>query len=179
MQGKGWILTAVVTVVSFALPCRAGAPTREYQVKAAFIFNFTQFVEWPDNAFSSSDAPFVVAVMRRDPFDGSLEEAMDGKSVGRHPIVIKHFDNPEDIGACQLLFVPSERDDALSSIFGKVGKNPVLTVGETDSFMASGGHFRFYIDGNRIRFEIDPDTVEGVGLKVSAKLLKLARIYKK
>jgi hypothetical protein len=172
-------LAAAIAVVSFALPCRAGAPTREYQVKAAFIFNFTQFVEWPDSAFSSSDAPFVIGVMNRDPFDGALEEAMDGKSVGHHPISIKHFDSPNDINGCELLFVPADRDDSLSAIFGKLGKSSVLTVGETDAFMASGGQFRFYIDGNRIRFEVDPDAVDGAGLKVSAKLMKLARIYKK
>jgi hypothetical protein len=172
-------LAAVFAVVSLALPCRAGAPTREYQVKAAFVFNFTQFVEWPESAFASSDAPFVIGIIRHDPFDGALENAMNGKSVGRHTISVKRFDSADDINACQLLFVPTECDDSLGPIFDKVGKSPVLTVGETDAFMAAGGQFRFYIDGNRVRFEVDPDTIDSAGLKVSAKLMKLARMYKK
>jgi hypothetical protein len=179
MHRAGWKLAFVLVAVSVALPCRADTPTREYQVKAAFVYNFTQFVVWPDSAFASKDSPFVVATIGDDPFNGALEAAMNGKSAASRPIVVKHFSSVDDAATCQLLFVPASQDSNLSAVFSRLDKKPILAIGENDAFMAAGGGIRFYIDGNRIRFEIDPDSIAADALKVSAKLMKLARIYQK
>lgn len=180
MRGAGWKFgVAVMVAVWLALPCRADAPTREYMVKAAFIYNFTQFVEWPDSAFDSKDSPFVIATFGDNPFNGALEVAMNGKSVAGRTIIIKHFDSADSLGPCQLLFAPSTQDSNLKALFDKVDNKPILTVGESDAFMDAGGGIRFFMDGNRIRFEIDPSPLATDGLKVSAKLMKLARIYNK
>lgn len=169
------IVSALVAVL--ALTCRADAPSLEYQVKAAFIYNFTQFVTWPKDSFGGDNAPFVVAVIGDDPFSGALEQAMENKTVQDRPIVIKHFATADDLGPCQLLFVPAALDDSLPKIMAKVGSAAVLTVGETEKLLSAGGGIRLYPDGNKIRFEINPASTDHAGLKVSAKLMKLAHIY--
>src|ERR1700722_9242607 len=129
------IIAWIVPVLILAIQCRADAPTSEYRVKAAFIYNFTQFIEWPDSAFTGPGSPFVVATVGNDPFQGALENSMGGKSV--------------------------------------------LTIGETDAFCPSGGAIQFFIENDHMRFEINRDATDAAGLKVSAKLMSLARIYKK
>ena len=111
MRSRGWALKmgVVIAVVTATLPCRADAPTREYQVKAAFIYNFTQFVQWPDAAFASKDSPFVVATIGADPFNGALDAAMAGKTVANRSVTVQHFASADGLGPCQLLFVPARR----------------------------------------------------------------------
>jgi hypothetical protein len=174
-----WIGATLVVTLTLALPCRADAPTREYQVKAAFLYNFTQFVEWPDSAFASKDSPFIVATVGDDPFSGFLEKLTADKIAADRPIRIVHFDSPDHIAYCQVLFVPASQAGSIAVILDKVGQRPVLTVGETESFTSSGGTMRFFLEDNRMRFEINTDAAESSGIKVSAKLMKLARIFKK
>ena len=169
----------VIAVVTATLPCRADAPTREYQVKAAFVYNFTQFVEWPDSAFASKDSPFVVATVGADPFNGALEQAMAAKAVDDRTVTVQHFASVDSLGPCQLLFVPASQDSSAKALCDKLDGKPVLTVGESDGFLPAGGGIRFFFEDNRIRFEINPDPIATDGLKVSAKLMRLARIYKK
>jgi hypothetical protein len=157
----------------------ADGASSEYAVKAAFIFNFTQFITWPADAFTSDNAPFVIATVGTDPFAGGLEQAMAGKTANNRPIVVKHFAGPDDIGPCQVLFVPSAQDGALGAILSKVGKNPILTIGESQAVLDAGGCIRLFIKDNRMRFAIDPDIADAARLKVAAKLMKLAEIYRK
>jgi len=172
------VLAAALMAVKTAI-CWADGPSREYLVKAAFLYNFTQFVSWPSDAFAATDSPFVVAVVGDDPFSGALEKAMSGKSVANHPIQVQHFSSADQLGDCQMLFVPASEDSNLSEIIGAEAKRPVLTVGETDAFSPAGGCMRFYLEDGKVRFEIGPDAVDEARLKVSAKLMNLARIYKK
>jgi len=181
MNSRGWALKigVVIAVVTATIPCRADAPTREYLVKAAFIYNFTQFIQWPDAAFASKDSPFVVATLGVDPFDGALDDALAGKIVANHSVTVQHFTSVDAIGSCQLLFVPASQNSALGALFAKLNGVPVLTVGESDAFTPAGGGIRFFLEDKKMRFEIDPDPITSVGIKISAKLMKLARIYKK
>jgi preprotein translocase subunit Sec61beta len=174
-----WAALAMIVALSWTTRCRADDPPPEYAVKAAFIYNFTQFITWPDDAFASTDAPFVIATVGGDPFAGALEKAMEGKTVGNRPIVVKHFADADDIGPCQVLFVPAAADADLAADLSKVGKNPILTVGESQAFLDSGGCIRFFIEDNRMRFAIDPDVAAAARLKIAARLMQLAKIYKK
>jgi hypothetical protein len=176
-RSRSGFLMAVAVVLLFGTRCEAEAPTGEYQVKAAFIYNFTQFVEWPANAFTADDAPFIVAIVGEDPFKGALEQLMNDKHVGSRSIVIKHFSSVDQIGRCQLLFVPTAENREVDAISDRIGKNPVLTVGETDVMMAAGGAIRLFLDDGRMRFQLNPDALASARLKASAKLMKLARIY--
>jgi hypothetical protein len=153
-------------------------PSREYQVKAAFIYNFVQFVQWPPGALAADDAPLTVATLGADPFDGELDRVMGGKTVAGHTIVVKHYADLDHLAACQVLFVPAAQDQNLAQITRALGGKPVLTVGETDAFPRSGGCIRFYLEDGKVRFEINPDAAAKAALKISSKLLSLARIFK-
>lgn len=174
------VLIAAFAVVAIALPGRAEAPTLEYQVKAAFIYNFMQFIEWPDDAFEGPDSPFVVGVFGADPFDGALEKTMAGKSVGKRQIEVKKFRSIEQIERCHVLFFPAAETERARAVIGgpRAGRG-VLVLGETDGFVELGGTIEFLTEDNKLHFEINVEAVDKAGLKVSSKLLKLAHIYKK
>ncbi len=168
----------IVAMLALAL-CAADEPSPEYKVKAAFIYNFAKFIEWPAGHFSSDDAPFVIAVVGPDPFNGALEQAVSGKKVGTHPVQIRHFDSADEIGNCEILFVAAEDDASQTKIMAKIAGKAVLTVGDSDHFDSNGGSVRFFTDENKMRFEINTDATDNSGLKISSKLLKLARIFRK
>jgi hypothetical protein len=162
-----------------ALCCGAVARaevSREYQVKAAFLFNFAQFVQWPDAAMTA-DEPLIIATVGTDPFEGMLDKAVAGKTIGKHRIEVHHAGSAQDIGKCHLLFVPAGQN--AGEIISAVGNKAVLMVGESDNFTDAGGDIRFFLEDGKIRFEIDPDSTSRGGLKVSSKLLNLARIHKR
>jgi hypothetical protein len=172
-------LPVILAVLGLALLCGGDEPSQEYKVKAAFIYNFARFIEWPPEAFANADAPFVIAVVGTDPFNGALEQAVAGKKVGTRRVEIRHFDSVEKIGSCQILFLPTTDDDAQAQIIHKVANDHVLTVGDSENFDSNGGSFRFFMEDNKMRFEVNTDATDRDKLRISSKLLKLARIYKK
>jgi hypothetical protein len=172
-----------VLAFAFSLMAAGGyaedSAPKEYQVKAAFIYNFVQFTQWPDKAFSSSDSPLVVAVFGSNPFGDSLQKAMEGKKLGNHPIVVKQLDSMDQIPSCQVLFVAASEEGHLDDVFRSAADHPILTIGEATTFCDKGGAMRFLIEGGKIRFEVNLDAVQKAGLHISSKLLNLAKIYKK
>jgi hypothetical protein len=173
------LLQAVITLLGLALLCGADEPSQEYKVKAAFIFNFARFIDWPAVVFATDDAPFVIAVVGTDPFNGALEQAVAGKKIGGHRVEIRHFESAENVGPCQILFVQSTDDDTQGRIIQKVQGSAVLTIGESENFTSNGGAFRFFTEDNKMRFEVNTDATDRARLRVSSKLLKLARIFKR
>jgi hypothetical protein len=173
--GRALILAILLSICVLA---RGEEPSREYGLKAAFIYNFAQFTVWPDSAFSAADAPFIVAVIGTDPFGDALQAVMEGKKIGNHPVLINHLKSDDEIKGCHLLFVPASQQDKYDSIFKAVADLPILTVGETQDILPAGGAIRFLIEDNKIRFEVNLDSAKKAGLKISSKLLSLAKIYK-
>jgi hypothetical protein len=165
--------------MSLLLTCAADQSTPEFKVKAAFIYNFAKFVEWPDGHFASDKAPFVIAVVGTDPFNGALDQAVAGKMVGTHPVEVRHFASAEKVGDCEILFIADSDDETVAKITAKVSDKPVLTVGDSDHFETNGGQIRFFTEDSKIHFEINTDATDTAKLKISSKLLKLARIYSK
>ena len=178
-RGRCKFATLTVAAVSIALLCGGDEPSQEYRLKAAFIYNFARFIEWPSEAFNSADAPFVIAVVGTDPFTGALEQAVSGKVVGARRVEIRHFDSVDKIGPCQILFVPTTDDETEAAIIEREKDGHVLTVGESENFETNGGCLRFFTQDNKIRFEINTDVTDQAQLRISSKLLKLARIFKK
>jgi hypothetical protein len=180
-------LAAVILTIAMvgAGQTRAGSPTRldaagkVYEIKAAFIYNFAQFTQWPESAFASSDAPFVLAFIGDSSLGPVLDQVLQGKSIAGHPIVLKHLDSTSQISGCHLLFIPESEESHLDDIFNVIGNQPILTVGETTKFMQAGGIIRFFIADGRIRFEIDPDAADKAALRLSSRLMSLATIFKK
>src|SRR2546422_5347934 len=139
----------------------------EYQLKAAFIYNFVQFTEWPASAFSSPDEPIMIAVVGPDPFNGGLERAVKDKVVGGRSLAVRHFASADSLEKCHLIFVPSAETGGRAILNRLAGKS-VLTIGDGDDFTRPGGAIRFYRDKNRIRFEVNVKAADRSNLKISA-----------
>jgi hypothetical protein len=159
-------------------PTRAHAEvegtSKEYKVKAAFIYNFVQFVEWPPGGVA--DAPMVIGILGEDPFRGALEEVVEGKSAGQRRLSVKHFARVADLKDVHVLFVPGSEEQQLGAIREKLAGASVLTIGESEDFASAGGIIRFFLEGGKIRFEINLRAAVAAKLKISARLLKLARV---
>ena len=167
------ILIAVLLMAGLRpVPARADEPT-EYKVKAALIYKFIQFVEWPKDANQGSI--LVVATVGKDPFEGALEQIVGGKQVGGKTIVIKHYGSAGEVEKCQVLFVAAESEQELGGTLRKQGPVGLLTVGEGDQFLSDGGVIRIYTQGGTLRFEISQEAAAKGQLQISAKLLRLAR----
>ncbi len=148
----------------------------EYQVKAAFLLNFTKFTEWPSSVFPDANSTFTICIMGIDPFGSSLEQIIRGETVGGHRMAIQRFKRGSRRQACQVLFVSrTERDTG--TVLADLGSG-VLTVGEGDGFLQDGGMISFVIENRRTRFDVNPTTAENAGLKLSSRLLSVARSVK-
>jgi hypothetical protein len=148
--------------------------SREYQIKAAFIYNFVQFVDWPEGTFRDAKAPIVIGILGPDPFAGSFDAAMKGRTVGDRAVLVRHFATAADVTPCQVLFVSAAGDDQFAEAVRKLGPVGLLAVGETEQFVNLGGIIRFYEKGNRIRFQINQNAATQAKLRIRAKLLRLA-----
>ena len=151
-----------------------GAVSKEYQLKAAFLFNFTKFVEGPAKSFKTDDA-IVIGTFGRNPFGAELENAVRDRKINGRAIVVQPVQTAEAAKSVHLLFVSASEDarlDELKDLFSSAG---ILAVGESDAFVAHGGAIRFAVESDKLRFEIDMNAADQAGLKVSAQLQKLAR----
>lgn len=154
----------------------AQATSREYQIKAAFLFNFMQFVEWPPTVFTNADDPFRIGVLGQNPFDAALEETVQGETISNHKIIVEHATQVEDLKNCQLIFISKSEKKHVTEILSALEDKPVLTVSEIEGFAQHGGGINFYLEGNKVRFEVNPDAARHDGLKVSSQLLSLGKI---
>jgi len=151
----------------------------EYQVKAAFLYNFAKFVEWPPQVFSSAAEPISICVLGPDPFGATLRETVSGKDVSGRPFLVRPLQDVRQVAGCRILFVSSSERGVLSSILAGTKTTGVLTVGETESFLRQGGIINFKIDGGKVRFAINLDAAQQAGIRVSSKLLSLAETVRK
>lgn len=148
----------------------------EYQVKAAFLFNFARFVEWPAEAFPNADSALQICVLGQDPFGREFEQVIMDKTVNGHRIEIAHPDGVPQSRACQILFIAASEKAHLPSILQGLKGASVLIVGDTPGFAALGGAINFVIDDGRVRFEINLKAAEIAHLKISARLLTVAKV---
>jgi YfiR/HmsC-like len=151
-------------------------PSVEYQVKAAFLFNFAKFVDWPPEAFPSEKAPITFCVFRQDPFGGALDETIRGKTINNHEVLARRINELPELKSCQLVFVSSKEGKLLSEILNSLKGASALVVGESEGFAERGGGVQFFLEDNKLRFAVNVDAVQRARLTVSAKLLALARI---
>jgi len=150
---------------------------QEYEVKAAFLFNFAKFVEWPADAFTSANEPLVLGILGADPFGDSLR-SLEDKSAGGRKIVIKRFADAEALEKCHILFISRSLAKDLPQILTTTRNWNVLTVGEMRGFAEAGGIINFVLADKKIRFEINVDAAHQAGLKISSQLLKVAKIVR-
>ena len=181
-----WLAASALSLaLGLALPAAAdsGGPSgasdasREYEIKAAFIYNFTKFVEWPSRSLPGASDPIVIAVLGDSPCAQALEQVTRGRLVNGHPILIKRVDSAKDAGTAQLLFVGSSQQGQFDRMAAALAAAPVLTVGESPSFAAEGA-ISFVRQEDKVRFEINLNAATKAGLKISAQLLKLATVVR-
>jgi hypothetical protein len=158
--------------------CAGGQEMQEYRVKAAFLYNFAKFVEWPPQAFKTPQDPIAICVLEPNPFGTALAELIRGKSIDGRPIVFRIVQEAEEAGACQILFVSASAEKRFRSLEGNLRPAGVLTVGEAPGFAADGGVLNFKLDAGRVRFEINLDAARRAQLNISSKLLSLGQIVK-
>jgi len=150
----------------------------EYQVKAAFLYNFAKFVDWPASAFNDAKQPLDICVYGRDPFGTALEDALLGKTIGERRVGLGRAMQFQDLAGCHVVFVSASAHESAADLANRLKGRAVLLVGESEGFAASGGTIQFTIEDNRVHFVINPDAADRAGLKISSKLLALAKIVR-
>lgn len=169
------ILTAACFLVAAAFLCAGrvqSPPAREYEVKAAFLFNFAKFVEWPPNAFPDANTPLVIGVLGQDPFGSCLDDTVRGEHANSRQLVVQRYRTPGEIKSCHVLFISRSESDRLDQIVANLRYRKMLIV--TDADGGRGGVIiRFVNEGNKIRFKIDVEAAKAANLTISSKLLRL------
>jgi hypothetical protein len=169
----------LMITLGLSFPIAQASQPTEAQVKAAFIYNFAKFTEWPSYLLRDPDKPFVIGVLGDDEFYEALKEVVKEKSVQERPVSVRRITKAEDGRSCHVLYIGDSQEENITYIFDTLKDFHVLTVGDINGFAKKGGMINFVREGKFIRFEINVNAVERSGLKVSAQLLKLAKIVNK
>jgi hypothetical protein len=148
----------------------------EYPVKAAFLVNFAKFAEWPADSLQGRASAVSICVLGDDPFGEVLEKTAAGRLVGGRPIVIERYRSVAEVQACHVLFIATSEWERLTQILESVAVQPVLTVAERDGFARQGGVIGLVVEDNLARFEVNLQAAQGKGLRLSSKLLGVARL---
>ena len=165
----------LVLVLALLWPSTAAAvepQTLEYQIKAAFLLNFIRFIEWPAPNPADAAAPFAICIVGDDPFGPALNQIVEGETAGTKPIVIRRV-HAEAPGSCAILYI-SKDEKNIPAIIAAAGPG-ALTVGEGDAFLDQGGMIAFVVENRRVRFNIEQTAARKAGLKLSSRLLSVAR----
>jgi hypothetical protein len=168
---RRWFLGLLVWI---ALPLHAQTGS-EFEVKAAFLYKFASFVEWPHDM---PNLPISICVVGQDPFGGALDRVVKGKTINGREFVIRRLKSGDAESECHILFVSGSERKRVRIELGRVQGAPVLTVGDMPDFCQNGGAINFGVSDNRIQLEINPNAAERVGLQLSSRLLSLAKIVR-
>ena len=145
------------------------------QLKAAFVYHFAQFVEWPTGTFKDSHSPIIVGILGENPFGGELEKTLSGKRVNERLLEVQQFGSvSEATNACQILFINPPDHKQLPDIVKSLGNARILTIGDSEGFTEADGMIGFFMEGAKVRFRINDAAAKRVGLRISSKLLSLA-----
>jgi hypothetical protein len=170
---------AVAALASAAVHANAQElVTDEYQVKAAFLYNFAKFVEWPSGTPARSSS-IAICVLGQNPFGRVLEDTVSGKTVDGKTFVVRRVSDGKSAAFCQILFVSSSERAHLESMLGELRAGHVLTVGETDTFIDEGGIINLKLDNGKVQIQINVNAADQAGVRISSKLLSLAQIIRK
>ena len=146
----------------------------EYQVKAAYLLNFTRYVDWPSESYGAPGAPLTVCVLGRDPFGEILDATMQGKTTHGRPVSVRRIQSSGGASGCHLVFVSQETWQNQRQLLEGLETKGILTVGETDEFAQRGGVIGFVIQEETVRFVVNTDARDRAGLRISSRMLSLA-----
>ena len=172
-----------ILLAAMALNAQNTAGSAEYLIKAGFIYNFANLVQWPSSSFAQADSPIVIVILGEDHFGTTLDRALDGKKVNARSFVIKRAKSISELQRtlgpqkdCQILYVSSSEMPHLSDAIQMLKGVPVLTIGETPGFARNGGIINLILEDNKVRFEVNVAAAKDADLNISSRLLALARI---
>jgi len=169
------VLLALVFIPEIAL---AQDSAGEYELKAAMLYNLTRFVEWPAAAYADAQAPTVLCILGRDPFGDSLTSIASSQTGGGRPVQIRRIANNKEIKGCHVAYISSSERKNIAQILAILKGTSVLTVGEMGQFAARGGMIQFSLEEKQVRFEVNLEAASEANLKISSRLLVLARVVK-
>jgi hypothetical protein len=178
--GRRLAIALVAASLAASTASAAGRPAPstygEYEVKAAFIYNFAKFIDWPAESLGRPGEAMNVCILGEDPFGGILERTLQAKTVHGRALRIERLGGVSDLQSCQIIFISASESRRLPHILEILWGSPVLTIGETPDFGSAGGIINFVIEDSRVRFEINAGAAARSGLRISSKLLSLARV---
>jgi len=148
----------------------------EYPVKLAFLYNFTKFIEWPPGSYRYPDAPLAICIVGHDPFSPDIEGDLRTRIVGSHPVEVLTLKPTDTLNVCHMVFIPATEKNQADQIVKGLKGSSTLTVGETEGFAGLGGMINLTVEGNKVHFEVNQLAAQRAGLKISSKLLSLAKI---
>ena len=172
----GWKMLLIGVVLGSLAVGTQAQSAGEYQVKAAFLYNFAKFVEWPQNSFSDASAPLRICVFGRDPFGQELRDLVSAKTVQGRKFEVDQVVDLQQARLCHVLFIASSEKTAVKRILEGLRGASVLTVGDTKGFAEQGGMINFVLENDRVQFEVNSKAAEQAGLKISSKLLSVAKL---
>lgn len=150
----------------------------EYQVKAVFLFNFVQFVDWPAPAAAADSQPLLIGILGSDPFGSFLDETVRGEHLGTRPIQLRRYRQIADIDDCNVLFISRSEAERVPEILSALKNRQVLTVSDGDAFANQGGMIQFVTDKSRIRLRINLEAAQAANVAISSKLLRVAEVVR-
>jgi YfiR/HmsC-like len=176
-RGSAWGALLLCATLGWPhLTVGAAAPTPEYLIKAAYLYKFALFVDWPADAFASRQAPITIGIIGTDPFDTALDRTVQNKRINDRPVVARRLQWNQDLRQCHILFVSASEASRTDEIVARLQGLPVLIVGETPEFAQRVGSIGFAIDQNKVKLEVNLEHAKRARLNISANLLRVARI---
>jgi hypothetical protein len=177
MPSRWRLLSVLGVVMALVSGTRAQSPAAgEYQVKAAFLYNFAKFVEWPPSSFSDVSAPLQICVLGRDPFGEELHNLTAAKTVNGRKLEVDSVVDLQHARSCHILFIASSVKMSMQQIVEGLRGASVLTVGDSKGFTEQGGMINFVLENDRVQFEVNRKAADQAGLKISSKLLSVAKV---
>jgi hypothetical protein len=167
-------VAAIAAVLLWGLPSTRAFLLEEYEVKAAFIYNFSKFIEWPTQTLPKEGEPFVIGLLGRNPFQDHLKN-LEKESVQGHSIAVRRYETIDSARGCHILFISQSEEKKIGAIVKTLSGTPVLTVSDMDGFLKNGGMICFRMNEQRVQFTINRSAMLSAGLKPSSELLKLAK----
>lgn len=171
-QAMAWFLW--VTLLGLATPGKAAptAPSAEYQLKAVFLFNFAQFVEWPAPAFREPTTPLVIGILGDDPFGAYLDDLVRDEKIGNHPLLVRRYKRGDNFAECHMIFICRSEAKELEKILARLKDKSLLTVSDVDTFTRQGGMVRFVMENGKVRLRINVEAAKAGELTISSKILR-------
>jgi hypothetical protein len=168
------VALALAVVTHHTANAAGEARPTEFQVKAAYLYNFGKFVRWPDSAAPSLDSPFTICVVGKNPFDDALEAAVAGQTINGHRVSLKNVTEVSKVAGCQILYVDGSETRRFKSVLNSVRRMPVVTVSDAGDFLDQGGMIQFVLVNDHVRFAVNLVAAREAGIQLSAELLKAA-----